>query len=405
MVINWDYFIGKDGRLKFKRMPKPKRTVNISDVSDNPFDAASLKNMMECSKNLDEYNKYWKEDYSYFFENYYEVEIEEFGDYFDRNINNFLGELKFLQGNYFLVEGLFYWWKFNGDDGEKGSIEDRKTWKIFRLKKDIKNAVLTEEEKIFLKFIELGFIETNTTNEKKYLYEFIKDANVQDLNYIAIKNNIVTIGKKQDKLNALIKAVADGLIKNTLIDIYRPTKIFDKWFNGLQVKYIETIEQALETFKYPEIYIASVWREVIDNNAPDDFQLIKSVIEMRQKKYLNLLKEIDIKKKAESERLISSGEHLTINSIYDVNKEKIKKANVIVFTDNVDDATKKKYEEINNEIQEERLEEFKIVEERKKKVHDKYKSKKNQTKEIQEFYKYLTIFAVIFFILVVLNFS
>lgn len=253
MVINWDYFIGKDGRLKFKRMPKPKRTVNISDVSDNPFDAASLKNMMECSKNLDEYNKYWKEDYSYFFENYYEVEIEEFGDYFDRNINNFLGELKFLQGNYFLVEGLFYWWKFNGDDGEKGSIEDRKTWKIFRLKKDIKNAVLTEEEKIFLKFIELGFIETNTTNEKKYLYEFIKDANVQDLNYIAIKNNIVTIGKKQDKLNALIKAVADGLIKNTLIDIYRPTKIFDKWFNGLQVKYIETIEQALETFKYPEI--------------------------------------------------------------------------------------------------------------------------------------------------------
>ena len=219
-----------------------------------------------------------------------------------------------------------------------------------------------------------------------------------DLNNILNQENIVFKGKKQDKINTLLKAIESNLIKNTLMDIYKPTIKFDKWINELQIKYVELIENALKTFKYPDIYIASVW-EVVYNDTEGDLPLIANIVKMRQKKYFDLFDTIEKEEKKEHERLVHSGEEYTINCISDVDKEKIKKAKVVIITDEADDLTNKLYKKIEEEIQEERLKEF----EKKENYLNKHKLKKQEDNENQKLNTYLAVFMITLFVLMVIK--
>ena len=360
MKVDFNYFM-KDGRLKWKRFPKPKRTVNIIDVSDSPHDSDILRDYRKYSENLDEYNKLWKSDYIDFFQSGYDVEVEEFRDYFDRNINKFLGKLKIFKGNYILVDELFYWYIFNEEDfgqkvGVKCSPEERKRWKVSWINNTIINNEISDEDKIFLKFIELNFIEVKTSSEKEYLHEFIEeDAKVNELNNIALQNNIILKGKKDEKIIILLEALENNLITNTTIDIFRPTEIFDKWIEELQIKYIETIEQALETFDYPEMYKAAVWQEVVRIHGEEDYPFLVSEIEKRPGKSIALFKELKkqyeeskIKRKEEIEKDLKSGKRLIIRTIYDVTEEKLKRASWIETNNETTDEALKELERLNN---------------------------------------------------------
>jgi len=360
MEVNFNYFM-KDGRLKWKRFPKPKRTINIIDVSDSPHDPDTLRDYKKYSKNIDEYNKLWKSDYIDFFQNGYDVEVEEFGDYFDRNINKFLGKLKIFKGYYSLVSELFYWYIFNEKDfkqvvGVKCSLEERKRWKVSWINSIVKNNEISDDDKIFLKFIELNFIEVKTSSEKEYLHEFIEeDATVNELNIIASQNNILLKGKKDEKKIILLEALENNLITNTTIDIFRPTEIFDKWIEDLQIKYIEIIEQALETFDYPEMYKAAVWGEVVRIHGEEDYPFLVSEIEKRPGKSIALFKELKkkyeeskIKRKEEVEKDLKTGKRLIITSIYDVTEEKLNRASWIETTNATTTEALRELERLNN---------------------------------------------------------
>lgn len=369
--------------------------MNITDESFHMSDSQTMREMKREAKDIDTFNKWCIEDYILMFKDGgYLVDVETFWEYCDRNPYKFLGKLNILKGNIDLVEDLYYWWIIDENgNGTAISPDEKKDWKILWLSKSVKDKSEYLDEKILLKFIELGFIEVESTSKKKYLIEYItKHTKVTDLNNIAKKENIVIKGKKQDKILTLIEAVKSNLMKNTLIDIYKPTDRFDKWMNELQIKYVELIEEALKTFDYPDIYIASVW-EVVCNSTKGDLPLIESIVKMRQKKYFDLISTVKRNNKAETKRLVSSGEHLTINCINDIHKEKIKKANVIVITDNADDLTKKLYEKIQKEIEEEEVEKFKKKEEKRRKKNN----------DNQGFYKYLIIFVTVVFILMVLK--
>ena len=402
MEMDWNYFI-VDGVFKFKRLPKPKRTVNIIDESFHMSDAQTMKDLKKMAKDINTFNEWCINDYISMFQDGYLVEVETFWEYCDRNPYKFLGKLNILKGNIGLVEDLYYWWVFDKHgNGTAISHGEKKDWKILWINSSIKNNTENIYEKILLKFIKLEFIEVKTTSEKKYLIEFITEhAKVTDLNNILSKENIEFKGKKQDKINILLKAIESNLIKNTLIDIYKPTKNFDKWINELQIKYVELIENALKTFKYPDIYIASVW-EVVYNETEGDLPLIANIVKMRQKKYFDLFDTIEKEKKEEHTRRVDSGEEYTINCISDINKEKIKKAKVIIITDEADDLTNKLYKKIKKEIQEERVKEFKKKEKRKN-YFNEYKSKKQEDNGNQKLNTYLTVFIIIVFILIVLK--
>ena len=399
MEMDWNYFI-VDGVFKFKRLPKPKRTVNITDESFHMSDAQTMKDLKKIAKDINTFNEWCINDYISMFKDGYLVDVETFWEYCDRNPYKFLGKLNILKGNIDIVEDLYYWWVFDKHgNGTAISHGEKKNWKILWVYGSVKSDTENLYEKILLKFIKLGFIEVKTTPEKKYLIEFITEyAKVADLNNILNQENIVFKGKKQDKINTLLKAIESNLIKNTLMDIYKPTIKFDKWINELQIKYVELIENALKTFKYPDIYIASVW-EVVYNDTEGDLPLIANIVKMRQKKYFDLFDTIEKEEKKEHERLVHSGEEYTINCISDVDKEKIKKAKVVIITDEADDLTNKLYKKIEEEIQEERLKEF----EKKENYLNKHKLKKQEDNENQKLNTYLAVFMITLFVLMVIK--
>jgi len=386
MEMDWNYFI-VNGVFKFKRLPKPKRTVNITDESFHMSDAQTMRDLKKMAKDINTFNEWCIDDYIDMFKDGYLVDVEAFWEYCNRNPYKFLGKFNFLKGNIDIVEDLYYWWTFDNDgNGTAISNGEKKDWKILWVHGSVKSDTENLYENFLLKFIKVGFIEVKTTSEKKYLIEFItKHAKVADLNNILNQENIVFKGKKQDKINTLLKALESNLIKNTLMDIYKPTIKFDKWINELQIKYVELIENALKTFKYPDIYIASVW-ELVYNDTEGYLPLIANIVKMRQKKYFNLLDTIEKEKKEEDERRIHSGEEYIINCIDDLDKEKIKKAKVIIITDEADDSTNESYEKIVKEIQEERVKEF---------------EKKDDNN--QESNTYLTTFFIVIFVLIILK--
>ena len=355
--MDWNYF-AVDGRYKFKRLPKPPSTISIKDISESPFESHETREMKEMSNSLSEYNNLWKERYKDWYVSLYEIEVEEFGEYFDRNLNKFLGNLKIFKGYYYIIEELFFWWYFDGySDGIKGSIGHRKTWKLSWIQKD---TDFTDEDKIFQKFIDLNFVEISTTTDEVFLQKYItEDAKVKDLNTLAKENNITLKGKKDEKITLLLDALQKGLIINTSFNVYRPTITFDKWINGLQSDYIDRIEEALKTFNYPDLYIANVWSEAININGAEDFPLIKSLIEIRQKKYINILNEVDAQEKKETEdreqRIkddIISGKRLIIKTVDDITREKVDKAMCIIYDDTNEDI-KEKLESIDKQREDE----------------------------------------------------
>ncbi|MCD4668418.1 MAG: hypothetical protein K8R44_07525, partial [Sulfurimonas sp.] len=202
MKMDWNYFM-KDNAFKFKRLPKPKRTVNIIDVSEHMSDGSTMRDLKKIAKNIDEYNKWCIDDYIFAFKDGYDVEIETFWEYCDRNPYKFLGKLNILKGNIDLVEDLYYWWKVDENgNGTAISPEDKKDWKILWLNGSVKEKSEYLDEEILLIFKKSGFIEVISTSEKKYLIEYITEhTKVPDLHDIPKKDTIMIKGKKQDKIN------------------------------------------------------------------------------------------------------------------------------------------------------------------------------------------------------------
>lgn len=265
--MDFNYFV-TDGVMKFKRLPSPKGSVKIKDYTD----LSILRDLIKDSNTEYKIREY----YDFFsFIGSYEVEVEDFSDYISRNPKKFLGKLHELKNNYMLVEELFYW----ADDYYWNEPRDITQWMIL-CRQDKQQS---QEEKLLIKLEKYNIIEMKTSSEKSDLINYIKSGiTVYELDKIAL-NNITVNGKKDDKINQLIEAVEKDLIDTLSIVMYRPGKGFQKWFDDLQVKYVDEIEYAISTFDYPELYVASIWDEVLHIN--NEFTVIVDTINSRHKQF------------------------------------------------------------------------------------------------------------------------
>jgi hypothetical protein len=366
-MMDWNYFI-VDGIFKIRKLPKPKKTVKIEDITD--IDSDYRTELKRYGKDIEGAKK----NYLDYYKDILMVEVEPFDEYFDRNKKRFLKELNGLKGKYGFIEELYYW----TDDTYNDIKRNIESWDRF----DCYDENFCPDEKTLIKMEKLDIIERKKSSEKTDLYEYIKsNATVSELNNIAINNNITVRGKKAEKINQLIEALENGLIIHTEINMYRPGKNFQSWFNQLQINYIDEIEYALSTFDYPEFYIMEVWREAVLVN--NEFPLIETTIKERQKRFFDIiaqdkerLKNTNIQKQSTNELKIG-GIDITITTSIDTGDDKFKKkASSPKKTDN-----------------------YYLNEVRKKKAKEKKKIKEKE-KKTQEY----LAFVGIIIILVILNF-
>ena len=302
--MNWNYFI-IDGNFKVKKLPTPKRTVKIKDVSE--LDYILKSEIKTYAKTIDEAKKIYTD---YFTDMMYEVDVEKFYEYADRNLNKFFGELNGLKGKYGFIEEMFYW----SDNTYWGSDRNIDMWDILYES----NQEFCPNKKTLLQMEKLEIIERKKSTEPSDLISYLKSyATVPYLNNIAFENNLTLSGKKADKINQLIDGIEKGLVSHLTVDMYRPNINFERWLNNLQIKYIDEIELALATFDYPKLYIAEVWGEVIFVN--DEFPVIKTTVKERHKKYFDLLFKVEaeskVKKKQASNELNELGVNVTITVV------------------------------------------------------------------------------------------
>lgn len=312
--MNWDYFI-VDGKFKIRKFPVTKGTVKIQDITD--IDSAFRTEMKNYGKTIEESKEIFTEYYS----GVVEVEVELFDEYFDRNIKNFLGDLKGLKGKYSFIMELFYW-----DDneywGEERSLE---TWDwLYESDQEF-----CPNRKTLSKMENLEIIEIKASSEKSHLLKYIEsNAAVDKLNNIAMENSVSISGKKAEKINQLIDALEKGLIKHTTINMFRPGKNFKAWHDTLQLKYIDELEFAVSTFDYPEYFLVLIWEESV---LLSEFPLIEKTIKERQKKIFDVIaqneersKNINIPKQSNDEFEID-GINITITTSIDTDANEIEK--------------------------------------------------------------------------------
>ncbi len=361
--MNWNYFI-VDEIFKIRRLPRPKKTVKIEDITD--IDSDYRTELKSYGKDIEGAKK----NYLDYYGDIFMVEVELFNEYFDRNQKKFLKELNGLKGKYGFIEELYYW----TDDTYNDIKRNTESWDRF----DCYDENFCPDEKTLIKMEKLDIIERKKSSEKTDLNAYIKsNATVSELNNIAINNNITVSGKKAEKINQLIEALQNGLIIHTAINMYRPGKNFQPWLNQLQINYIDEIEYALSTFDYPEFYIMEVWREAdLVNN---EFPLIETTIRERQKRIFDIiaqdeerLKNINIPKQSTDEFEID-GINITITTSIDAGDDEFEKK-----------ASSPKEKTDNDYLNEARRKKAKV-----------------QEKKTQE---YLALFGIILIVLVVLDF-
>lgn len=313
--MNWDYFI-VDGQFKIRKLPRPKQTVKIEDLTD--IDSDYRTELKSYGKDIEGAKK----NYLDYYGDILMVEVELFNEYFNRNPKKFLKELNGLKGKYSFIEELYYW----TDDTYNDIKRNTESWDRF----DCYDENFCPDEKTLIKMEKLDIIERKKSSEKTDLNAYIKsNTTVSELNNIAINNNITVSGKKAEKINQLIEALQNGLITHTTINMYRPGKNFQPWLNQLQINYIDEIEYALSTFDYPEFYIMEVWREA--DLANNEFPLIETTIRERQKRFFDViaqdeerLKNIDIPKQS-TENFKVDDINITVTTTINSNDDKIEK--------------------------------------------------------------------------------
>lgn len=268
--MDFNYFV-TDGVMRFKRLPSPKATVKIKDYTD-------LETLRDLIKGADtEYKiKQYHEYFSYL--GAYEVDVESFSEYFDRNPKKFLEKLNGLKGYYDLIEELLYW----ADDYYWEEPRDITKWEILFSENKEYTTPRSQEDKLFMKLEKFDIIEMKKSSEKSDLIKYIQSGiTVAELKIIATNNNIVISGKKDDKINQLVQAIENALVNELSVVMYRPGKGFKKWFDELQIKYVNEVEYAISTFDYPEFYTATIWDEALNVN--NEFSVILDTINTRHK--------------------------------------------------------------------------------------------------------------------------
>jgi putative NADH-flavin reductase len=92
--MGWDYFI-ENGTFKAKRLPATRGTVKIKDITDLYELRDYLKETNSVAEAIRAYMNCFDSQYMY------EVEVETFDEYLDRNPNKFLGGAGKLKGKFF----------------------------------------------------------------------------------------------------------------------------------------------------------------------------------------------------------------------------------------------------------------------------------------------------------------
>jgi len=279
--MNWNYFIEEE-TFTTKRLPSPPiDMVKIKDISDIPYLKYDIKHY---SNNIEES----KEIYIDYFNDgiLYEVDVESFDLYFDRNKKNFLNEAKGLKKRYCFIEELLNW----GDSDFWGCERNLSQWDSIV---DI-NSYCSVSKKTLQVLENLKIVELKKTSDINEMREYLqKSYTVDDLKKIADKYQIELSGVKKNKVDLLIEAIKNGKIKNFSIEMYRPGKNLNIWLQSLQKKYIEEVENVISYFDYPLLYIVEIWKEV--ENVNFEFKIIQNYAREQQKayrkKYLNFYQE------------------------------------------------------------------------------------------------------------------
>jgi hypothetical protein len=253
--MNWDYFI-ENGTFKAKRLPATKGTVKIKDSTDLYDLQDYLKEVNSIEEAIEAYEHCFDDHYMY------EVEVETFEEYFDRNQNKFLGEVGKLKGKFSLIEELKEW---NEEEQEYGWIFVDET-----LGKQLNKFNLAEVK--------------NNIDEKDWIEFLTSKYHIQDMKAIGDKHSIPTKGNKEKIAKTLLNAIQAGLIEHDSPFLIRPGNKLEQWFGQLQVKFASVVDSALSSFDYPSPYISAVWDMVLTDNS--EHGVLVSTIREKYGKYL-----------------------------------------------------------------------------------------------------------------------
>jgi len=299
--VNWEYFID-NGLFKAKRLPATSGAVKIKDVTDLDDLRAYLKEADSVEESIKAYEHCFDDPCMY------DIEVETFEEYFNRNPNKFLGDVGKLKGKLGFIEELREW---DEEDQEYGWIfiddvlgKQLDRYGIVEIKKDI-------GEDDWIEFL-----------ENKY--------KVKDMKSLGERFSIPLKGNKANMIKIFYDAIESGLVKHDKPCAIRPGGNIEKWFGEVQVKFVSEVEFSLSKFDYPKAYTSAVWDMVVSDNS--EYDLLVNQINNKYGSYLNKENYLrdDIKESDEYTTTKMSRPHKSPNIVSESNRGKPSKRMIAI---------------------------------------------------------------------------
>jgi len=229
--MDWDFFIS-DGKFKAKRLPVPRCKVKIKDVSD----LTDLRTELRGSPSIKDAQRSYA-----FYCDWYEVEVEDFEDFLERNPRGVLDDLSGLAGDEALLAEMRDSYE-SPDDEEWISVSQDTYSRLNALELVKSKESVCEEDWI-----------------KLYDYEYT----AAQLDSLSNEWNLDLKGKKADKVLGLVQAIQSKRVSLPQPHFVKPGPKFEEWYSELQRKYISEIATGLTSFDYPAAFQKAVWEEAL----------------------------------------------------------------------------------------------------------------------------------------------